>query len=136
MRKSLITAAILALALSGVAALAQSPAPKAAATATTALPAGVKMMDGHLASTAGRPLYTYDDDTMRGMSHCVGGCARQWPPLIAPADATPQGDWTIITREDGKQQWVYKNKPLYFYLNDKPGAAPAGTEVSAWKLAK
>jgi len=135
MRKSFAIPALLALALSGGAALAQAPAAKAP-VATTSYPAGVKVVDGHLASSVGRPLYTYDDDTMRGMSHCVGACARQWPPFIAAADATPQGDWTIISREDGKRQWVYKNKPLYYYLNDKPGAEPAGTAVSAWKLAK
>ena len=122
MRKSLITAALLAAALAAGAALAQ--------------PAGLKTVDGHMADPEGKALYTYDNDTMRGMSHCVGQCARAWPPFVAADDAKAAGDWTLIQREDGKKQWVYKGKPLYSYFKDKTGAPPIGGEVASWKLAK
>ena len=52
-------------------------------------PAGVKTVNGALTDSSGKPLYTYDMDTMVGMSHCVGRCATYWPPLTAPAVVMP-----------------------------------------------
>jgi predicted lipoprotein with Yx(FWY)xxD motif len=57
-------------------------------------------------------------------SACAGECAKVWQPLIAPADAKPAGDWTMVARDDGAQQWAWKNHPLYSYAGDvKPGDA-------------
>lgn len=124
MRKQMITAAFVALTLSAGIALAQ------------AMPAEVKMTDGGLTDASGKALYTYDNDTMKGMSHCVGACAAAWPPLVAPGDAKASGDWTIVMREDGKHQWAYKNKPLYYFARDKAGQPPAGGAIANWKIAK
>ena len=107
-----------------------------AAMAAPALPAGVHMVGGALADAAGKPLYTWDIDTMVGMSHCETDCAAMWPPLKAPKNAKPMGDWSPISREDGSAQWTYKTKPLYTYSGDTAGAAPAGEKVSnLWHLA-
>jgi predicted lipoprotein with Yx(FWY)xxD motif len=67
-------------------------------------------------------LYTYARDTVTGKSLCNARCAENWPPLKAPDDAKPIGDWTIVTRDDGAKMWAYKGKPLYTYARDaKPG---------------
>ena len=91
----------------------------AAATTGGKLPQGVqRLADGTLADAAGKPLYTWDIDTMVGMSHCETDCAAMWPPLKAPKNAKPMGDWSPISREDGSAQWTYKTKPLYTYSGD------------------
>ena len=102
----------------------------------SARPDGVTVVNGHLAEAAGKPLYTYDFDTMVGMSHCIGSCAATWIPFAAPAGARPVGDWGLIRRDDGSVQWTFKTKPLYSFLGDKPGAAPSGAGTPNWRLAQ
>ncbi len=119
---------------------AASAADAAAPAATTGggkLPQGVqRLADGTLADAAGKPLYTWDIDTMVGMSHCETDCAAMWPPLAAPKTAKAMGDWSPILRPEGTAQWTYRTKPLYTYSGDAAGAPPAGEKVSnLWHLA-
>lgn len=123
MFKTILAASALTLALAG-AAHAQS------------MPAGVKMANGAMADAAGKALYTYDNDTMKGMSHCEGRCAANWPPLPAAADAKATGAWTVISRSDGSKQWAYHDKPLYTFARDTAGQPGTGETVPGWKLAK
>jgi periplasmic copper chaperone A len=116
---------------------AGDPSPLAPSAAGGPLPNGVqRLADGTLADAAGKALYTFDYDTMVGMSHCEDDCARMWPPLAAPAAARPFGDWTLIPRGDGGPQWAYKGKPLYTYSQDRPGQPARGLEAPNWKRAK
>jgi predicted lipoprotein with Yx(FWY)xxD motif len=112
----------------------------AAFTATAAFaedPAGVKRTDGVLTDPAGKPLYIFTMDTMKGMSHCTGPCATAWPPFAADAQAKASGDWTLVTREDGSKQWAFHDKPLYTFAKDAAGKPGTGEAVSPnWKLAK
>src|SRR5689334_5690102 len=71
-----------------------------------------------LVDAKGMTLYTWGNDSIPGKSTCNGLCASNWIPLTAAADATPGGDWTIITRDDNTKQWAYKGKPLYTYKSD------------------
>ncbi|MBS0308287.1 MAG: hypothetical protein JSS58_04870 [Proteobacteria bacterium] len=83
--------------------------------------APVKTTDGVLTNAAGMTLYTFDRDA-GGKSACNGPCAANWPPLMAQDTDKPAGDYSIITRDDGKKQWAYKGKPLYHWVKDqKPG---------------
>jgi predicted lipoprotein with Yx(FWY)xxD motif len=101
-----------------------------------AMPAGVHSVHGALSDAAGKPLYTFKWDTMVGMSHCDGPCAKTWPPLVAPAGAKPTGAWTIIDRGGGVNQWAYKDKPLYTYSKDVAGQPGTGeTAGGNWTLA-
>lgn len=107
------------------------------ARAAPAVPEGVHLTNGALSDASGKPLYTWDIDTMVGMSHCEADCAMMWPPLKAPKGAKPLGDWSPITRDDGSLQWTYKTKPLYTYSGDKAGGPPTGEKVSTtWHLAR
>jgi predicted lipoprotein with Yx(FWY)xxD motif len=75
-------------------------------------------------------LYTFGNDTA-GTSNCLinadsTGCAKLWPPLFAGGGATAQGDFTIITRNDGLKQWAWRGHALYFFAGGtEPGAAAA-----------
>jgi predicted lipoprotein with Yx(FWY)xxD motif len=70
-----------------------------------------------LVDAKGMTLYTFDKDA-GGKSMCNGPCAENWPPLMVSADAKAMGDWTIVTRDDGKMMWAYKAKPLYNFKKD------------------
>lgn len=53
---------------------------------------------------------------------CSTDCTKEWHPLLAPADAKPQGYWDVATREDGARQWTYRGYALWTYAGDtKPG---------------
>jgi predicted lipoprotein with Yx(FWY)xxD motif len=105
-----------------------------ASLAHAAPPAQVS--DGALVGPNGMSLYTFDKDA-GGKSACNGPCATTWPPLAAAADAKPEGDWTLITRDDGSRQWAYKGKPVYHFAKDqKPGDRAGDGFKEIWHLAK
>ena len=84
----------------------------------------------------GMTLYTFDND-QGGTSACTGQCAENWPPLVAAADAQPEGDYTVITRDDGTKQWAYMGKPLYLWVKDtKPGDVTGDNVNNVWHVAK
>jgi predicted lipoprotein with Yx(FWY)xxD motif len=96
----------------------------------------VKMSGGMLVSTSGMTLYTFDNDK-DGKSACNGPCAGIWPPVMAAADAKPEGDMTIISRDDGSKQWAYKGKPVYMYKSDmKAGDTTGDNFKNIWHVAK
>jgi len=107
----------------------------AGTAAAQSLPAEVKLADGAFTDKAGKPLYTYTNDTMRNMSHCENRCAEAWPPLIARPGSEPVGEWYLIKRGGGVQQWAYKNHPLYTSAKDQAGK-PATAANELWLVAK
>jgi len=112
-----------------------------ALTATAALAAPpVEMGDTKLGQVLtdmkGMTLYTFDKDS-GDMSACNGGCAAKWPPLLAEAGATADGDYGLIKRDDGAMQWTYDGKPLYLWINDKaPGDTTGDGVGGVWHAAK
>ncbi len=110
-----------------------------ALAAGSALAAGapVKAMDGVLVGANGMTLYTFDKDA-GGKSACNGPCATNWPPAIAADGAKAAGDWTIISRDDGRKQWAYKGKPVYAFIKDTKAGDTAGDGFlnGAWHIAK
>jgi len=97
-----------------------------------------KAADGWLTDSAGMTLYVFDNDaTVPGKSACTGACLNMWTPLWAETGAKSVGDFAFITRDDGKQQWTYKGKPLYRWYNDKkPGDTDGDGLRRAWHVAK
>lgn len=91
------------------------------------------------ADTNGMVLYTYDrDEDTPGTSNCTleRHCSRRWPPLYAPPDAKPVGEWTIIRRQDGTQQWAFRGKPVYRYGDDlTPGIDSGDNSGRVWHTA-
>jgi predicted lipoprotein with Yx(FWY)xxD motif len=109
----------------------------AASRATPTAPPPVKVTAGALVNLDGMTLYTYDRDVAgSGRSNCNGECAFKWPPLQAGDYTKPSGDFSIITREGGERQWVYKGKPLYLFSGDANPGDNAGNGVNGlWKVA-
>lgn len=98
--------------------------------------APAKAADGVLVGPTGMALYTFDRDSA-GKSACNGPCVTTWPPLAAPASANASGDWTVVQRDDGKAQWAYKGKPLYYWAKDaKPGEHGGDGFNNVWHVAR
>lgn len=100
--------------------------------------APVAVNNGVLTGTNGMTLYTFDKDaTGSGKSVCNGQCAINWPPLFAAETDKAQGDYSIITRDDGKKQWALKGKPLYFWIKDTKAGDMTGDGVqNVWHIIK
>ena len=107
------------------------------ATLSHAEPAA-KMAGGKLVDTAGMTLYTFDQDAAgSGKSKCNGPCAALWPPAMAAADAKPEGELSVVTRDDGTRQWAYKGKPVYLYAADKKAGDATGDNFKdVWHIVK
>ena len=98
-----------------------------------------KVSDGMLVGSNSMTLYTFAKDTAgSGKSMCNGPCATNWPPLLIDGSPTVSGDYSVITRDDGKKQLAYKGMPLYFWAKDtKPGDKTGdGFLNGAWKIVK
>lgn len=96
-------------------------------------------LNGVLVGPSQMTLYVFDKDTVgSGKSVCNGGCATNWPPLMAPAGSAPIGGWSVVTRDDGSQQWAYQGRPLYYWIKDtKPGDKTGdGFLNNSWHAAK
>jgi predicted lipoprotein with Yx(FWY)xxD motif len=100
--------------------------------------APAKKADGVLTGPNGMTLYTFDPDPQGdGKSVCNGPCATNWPPLMAMDTDKASGDYTVLTRDDGKKQWAVKGKPLYYWAKDiKPGDKTGDGVLGKWHSAK
>lgn len=98
----------------------------------------IMLSNGMFTGSNGMALYTIDKDaTGSGKSVCNDACANNWPPLVAVSDDTASGDYTIVTRDDGKKQWALKGKPLYYWAKDqKPGDKTGDGINNVWHVAK
>jgi len=109
----------------------------AACSSMMGAPAPAKVADGAFVGANGMTLYTFDRDAAgSGKSVCNGPCATNWPPLMADDAAKAGGDWSVVTRDDGKKQWAFKGKPLYFWAKDtKPGDKTGDGFNGVWHTA-
>jgi predicted lipoprotein with Yx(FWY)xxD motif len=88
-----------------------------------------------LTDAKGMSLYTWDKDEA-GVSNCYDKCATNWPPALADASATADGDFTLVDRKDGTKVWAYKGMPLYLWAKDtKPGDTTGDGVGGTWHLA-
>jgi predicted lipoprotein with Yx(FWY)xxD motif len=98
-----------------------------------------KISDGVLVGNNNMTLYTFSKDAVgSGKSACNGQCAVNWPPLLVDGNSAVSGDYSVITRDDGKKQLAYKGMPLYFWAKDtKPGDKTGdGFLNGAWRVVK
>lgn len=92
--------------------------------------------NGMLVGPNGMTLYIFDKDST-GKSNCYNQCAVNWPPFYAEPGAKASGDYTLVTRDDGKQMWAYKGKPLYYWIKDKQPGDKTGEGVGdVWWIVK
>lgn len=118
-----ITAAAVAALVAPVATMAEGANP---------LPApAIKIKDarfGNILSTRGRKALYYWSREKRDLKiHCIGACARAWPPLIVRSRAALRttlpgiaGRFGVIKRPDGRLQVTFKLLPVYTYAHEGP----------------
>jgi predicted lipoprotein with Yx(FWY)xxD motif len=101
-------------------------------------PSPAQTADGALIGPNGMALYTFDRDAAgSGKSVCNGPCATLWPPLMASDTDKGSGDYAVIVRDDGKKQWAYKGKPLYYFQRDTKAGERTGDGFNqVWKTAR
>ena len=124
--------------LAGAAALALLSMPTLAAEYLDGLVKSTEI-DGKqvLTDSSGMALYTFDKDTNGdGKSVCNDDCAVKWPPLMADEAAADEGDFTVVTRDDGSKMWAYKGWPLYYWYEDEAAGDIKGDGVGGvWHVA-
>lgn len=92
-----------------------------------------------LVDAEGRSLYQFDNDAVQ-VSNCTGGCLQVWPQFFTPYTTVPTflkaSDFGTITRNDGKQQVTFRQKPLYYFASDAVrGDAKGNAANPKFKLA-
>lgn len=81
-------------------------------------------------------LYTFDQDS-NGVSSCYDECAKNWPPFIAMKGAKVSGEYSLVKRKDGNEQWAKDGMPLYYWVKDKKAGDVTGDGVNGvWRVAK
>lgn len=92
--------------------------------------------DGLAVTKKGLTVYTFDKDVAgSGRSACNGDCAVKWPPVLATASDSPQGAFTIVTRDDGRRQWALRGKPVYTWPEDQePGDKYGDNYLKVWHV--
>jgi len=105
---------------------------------TSNLFAKPKFDDGILVGAKEMTLYTFDKDTKgSGKSVCNGDCAKNWPPYLATDKDKAADKFTIVTRDDGKKQWAFDGKPLYYWAEDmKKGDKTGDNRSNVWHIIK
>lgn len=80
---------------------------------------------GMLMGSNDMTLYVFDKDKGE-VSSCYDACATKWPPYLGKEGDKMAKDWALVKRTDGKMQWTYDKKPLYFFEGDKKKGDKAG----------
>lgn len=111
------------------------PAAREVATAPSAIPPGFLVYS----AVAGRQLLTdknlsvyVSDRDGPNKSNCDAACTRDWAPVIAPASAQAQGEWSIFERSPGVRQWAFRKRPLYTHVLDSGIRSMEGSDVPGW----
>lgn len=79
-----------------------------------------KTLLGHVAADRHQKTLYTPKDQVEVASLCVedGACLDVWEPVIAPRIARGLGDWSVVTRDDGLNQWAYQDQPLFQFSGD------------------
>ena len=94
--------------------------------------------NGMLTDSGGMTLYNFDKDVSGdGKSVCNDACAKNWPPFLAKTGDAANGEYSLVTRDDGATQWAFKGKPLYLWTKDKKPGDMTGDGVNdVWHVVK
>jgi len=109
------------------------------AAANAPYPAEVSLVDEapkgwtYRQSPGNYPLYYYDRDAAN-VSNCYDECTARFIPLPAPASAKPLGEWSVVTRKDGRKQWAYQSHPVYTLLDDSVQSPTGDGAEGVWHL--
>ena len=93
--------------------------------------------NGMLVNTEGKTLYIFTKDAP-GKSNCNARCADLWPPyFVTTQEGEAGGYFSVITRDDGRRQWAFEGRPLYFNATDsRPGDRKGGGADGVWSVVR
>lgn len=91
-----------------------------------------------LVNAKGLTLYTFAGKANDAKYTCgKKACFDRMEPVVAAQLARPIGDWSVIQREDGIQQWAFKGAPLYAFSGDLQAGDINGADIdSRWQVAR
>jgi predicted lipoprotein with Yx(FWY)xxD motif len=117
MRKTLLSVAVVALALLVLAPVAMSIESAAPTLSVKSSSYGRVLFDGR-----GHVLYAFTRDA-QGRSACYGACAKAWPVYYAKGTlragtGIKRSLLGTTKRRDGRRQITYAGRPLYYYVGD------------------
>ena len=92
----------------------------------------VQVANGRLlVNYEGYSVYSWDQDGPN-KSNCDSVCTQEWSPVLAPETAQPQGEWSVIERSPGMNQWAFRKTPLYTYIFDPRTRSLVGSDQPGW----
>ncbi len=129
-----VLAVMLLAACGGASGSGTGSSPSAASNAlihTASITVGDKTMTV-LKNTQGLTLYYFMPDTATKVA-CTGGCASNWPPLLATSgtptsDPALPGQLTVLNGANGSQV-VYNGHPLYTFSKDSASGDANGQGI-------
>ena len=87
-----------------------------------------------LTAKNGMTVYVFDKDE-GGAPTCYDACGKTWPPYLAKTAGKMEEGWATVKRKDGRLQWTYDGKPLYFYSADKKKGDKTGDGIGGvWHI--
>jgi predicted lipoprotein with Yx(FWY)xxD motif len=137
-RIAMVAAAVLLSAEGALANGHESSAPPPPAKQDAPPPKAIISKKGPLLVDAnGMTLYYFERDDSGNKSTCNDACAEKRPPLAAADNAVATGDFTVITRNDGKKMWAYRYRPLYTsQMDSAPGDTNGDDPTQLWHIAR
>ena len=118
-------------------AVAAIAVPSMAASGTATVKTRHGKLGTYLVDRNGMTLYYFERDDSGTKSTCNDACAGKRPPLAAADNAVATGDYTVITRNDGKKMWAYRYRPLYTSQKDAaPGDVNGDDPTQLWHVAR
>jgi predicted lipoprotein with Yx(FWY)xxD motif len=103
--------------------------------AATVMIAADPTLGDHLVDADGRTLYLFEKDEGTTTA-CSGGCADNWPPIVA--DATPTAgdglDLALLATATGilPNQVTYNGHLLYYFAGDQAPGDVNGAGIPSW----
>ena len=72
-------------------------------------------------------VYVFEGDPNKDKVGCATPCL--WKPVASPQISFPVGDFKVLARNDGVNQWTYKGLGLYTYADDRAAQYAKGQGV-------
>jgi len=125
----LVPAAMLVLALGGIAAAAGHGSADKAASKQALVTTRKTKLGTILVNAQGRSLYLFLKDK-NGKSACSGACAKAWPPLMSTGKPKAAGGANAkllgTTKRSNGTQVTYNGHPLYTFFQDTKAGQTKG----------
>lgn len=80
-----------------------------------------------LGDADGRTLYVHNLTRIKPGYSRVWEVPHMWQPVLAAETDASVGQWSIITRADGKRQWTFKGMDVYTFVRDRAPGEIHGT---------